>query len=70
MATSLTPARSRTPPTLCGKILYVSFTSKDLLLTRDSFSNNEFDSPAQYVPYDGLNGPTDGHEWLASHPFY
>ena len=33
-------------------------------------SNNEFDSPKEYVPYDGINGPTDGHEWLAGHPFY
>ena len=32
--------------------------------------NNEYDSPEQYVPYDGVNGPDDSHAWLLGHPFY
>ena len=29
-----------------------------------------FRSPDYFIPYDGVNGPDDGHKWLASHPFY
>jgi len=32
--------------------------------------NNEFESPEQFVPYDGVNGPDDSHQWLQGHPFY
>ena len=33
-------------------------------------SDNEIASPGYFIPYDGVNGPDDGHKWLQGHPFY
>mmetsp|Transcript_18779 Transcript_18779/g.44519 ORF Transcript_18779/g.44519 Transcript_18779/m.44519 type:complete len:91 (-) Transcript_18779:20-292(-) len=50
----------------------VPYTISPATVAQSGYSglDNEIGSPEYFIPYDGVNGPDDGHKWLPSPPLY